>query len=180
MDIQKKLTNGPSEMKVKVVDPIIDPESAYDALITGDPSLVKPYEGSKLRTSLADQFPGEKLESALIDIEDLMARIQVQFFVLGETAKQMYNKEKLLTDGIDIGIRRNELTPDRISTLNTLEPSLHLTGAEDGFTYLWQDVPIRIKYLDSEDELYKRADHVWYNAWEYNIPNPFKEYLSTL
>ena len=135
-------------------------------------------EASKIRTSLADQFPGDQLERALMDVEDLMARIQTPFFVLGVLAKQMVNHEKLGVDKIEIGIRRNELTPDRLSTLKTLEPNIQVT--KEGFAYIWDSVPIHITFLDPEDELYKRADHVWYNAWEYQIPNPWKEYAKTI
>ena len=135
-------------------------------------------EASKIRTSLADQFPGDQLERALMDVEDLMARIQTPFFVLGELAKQMVKNEKLAVDKIEIGIRKNELTPDRLSTLRTLEPNIEVT--DKGFSYIWDSVPIHIKFLDPDDELYKRADHVWYNSWEYQIPNPWKEYEKTI
>ena len=57
---------------------------------------------------------------------------------------------------------------------------MKLTGKEDGFTYIWQDVPIKVSYIDPEDELFKQPDKVNYHSWDYLIPNPFKEYLKTL
>ena len=124
------------------------------------------------------QYSMDQLESALIDADDLFARAAIPYFIIGNTAKQMVNREKLSGDGIDIGVRGNEVTGTGISTIKTLQPEVEIT--KDGFTYLWQDTPIRVHFVDSEDELFKRPDKVWHNAWEYNIPNPWKEYEATI
>lgn len=170
MDTQKSLTNG-DNTEVITTSPEMD--EIRDALYLG-----KLPEASKLRTSSADQFPGDQLERAVMDAEDLMARIQTPFFVVGEIAKQMMANEKLSADGVDLAVRRNELTADRLSTLKSLEPNIEVT--EQGFSYTWDGVPIRVKFVEADNELYKRADRVWYNAWEYQVPNPFQEYLKTL
>jgi hypothetical protein len=172
MDIQKSLMNG-GNIEMKVIESTPEMDKLREELYLG----ALP-EASKLRTSSADQFPGDQLERALMDAEDLMARIQTPFFVVGEIAKQMVANERLTADGIDIAIRRNELTQDRLSTLKSLEPNIQVT--EEGFSYTWDGVPIRIKIVEPENELFQRADRVWYNAWEYQIPNPFKEYLKTI
>lgn len=125
-------------------------------------------------------YTTDQLESALIDVDDMLARAAVPYFIIGETAKQMVNREKLSGDGIYIGIRRNQLTPEVLSTINTHQPELKLTGKEEGFSYLWQDTPVFVHYIEQENEYFVRPDHVWHNAWEYSIPNPFKEYLKTI
>lgn len=125
-------------------------------------------------------YTQDQLNDALMDLDDLMARAAIPYFLVGETARQIVAGEKLLGDGLHVGVRKNELVPTALSTINTHQPELHLTGEEDGFSYWWNEVPIFVHYLDPEDEYYKKADKVWYNAWEYQIPNPFKEYLATL
>jgi hypothetical protein len=137
---------------------------------------IKPFKVEEVKKT----YSQDQLESALIDLDDLMARAALPYFVIGETARQMVSNEKLSGDGLHIGIRRNELVPTALSTINTHQPELHLTGHEDGFEYSWQDTPIYVHYIEAEDEFFKRADMVWHNAWEYQIPNPFSEYLKTI
>lgn len=136
--------------------------------------------GENGQPKMTTTFSQDLLESALIDLDDMMARAALPYFIIGQTAKQMVNRDKLSGDGLDVGVRRNELVPTALSTINTLQPELKLDGTEDGFTYFWQGVPIRVQYIDPNEEMFKRADKVWHNAWEYSIPNPWKEYLKTL
>lgn len=126
------------------------------------------------------QFSVDQLNDALMDADDLMARAALPYFVVGETARQMKNGDKLSGDGIDLGVRKNEMVPTAISTINTHQPELKLTGEEEEFEYYWQGVPIRVHIIDPEDGLFKRADQVWYNAWQYQIANPWEEYLKRL
>ena len=130
------------------------------------------------RTSPAAQFSMDQLESALMDADDLIARMAVPYFIIGETVRQMVNNEKLSGTGIDIGIRGNEFTGTARSTLKTLQPEVEIT--KEGFNYLWQGTPVRVYFIDPDNEFFKRGDKVWHNAWEYMIPNPIKEYLATL
>lgn len=132
------------------------------------------------RTSPAGQYTIDQIESALLDVDDLFARVQVPYFILGNIAKQMVSNQNLQGDGLDVGVRRNELRPEVLSTINTFQHELKLNGNEDGFTYFWQGTPIRVTYLDPEDELFKRPDKVWHNAWEYQIANPWEEYEKTI
>ena len=130
------------------------------------------------RTSPVQHYSIDQLESALRDADDLFARAAIPYIMIGNIAKQMVNNEKLSGDGIDIAVRGNEVTGTAISTIKTLQPEVEIT--KDGFTYYWMETPIRVHFVDSDNEFFKRPDKVWHNAWEYFIPNPFKEYLATL
>lgn len=120
-------------------------------------------------TRAAEQYSMDALESALLDVDDVMSRAAVPYLVLGDVAQQMRNNEQLHSTGLDIGIRRNQLTPEVQRTIKQFQAEAEFDG--DGFTYYWQGTPIRIYFLDPEEEAYKRPDTIWHNAWEYHVPN---------
>lgn len=130
------------------------------------------------RTSPAQQYSMDSLESALIDVDDVFSRAAVPYFIIGQTAKQIKHNEQLSGTGIDVGVRRNELTPEVRSTIKQFQPTADFEA--EGFEYLWLDCPVRVHWIDPEDSFFKSADIVWHNAWEYRIPNPWVEYEATL
>lgn len=147
---------------------------------TNDNRNHKMCEAAKKLETPKRQYSMDQLEDALMDVDDLMARAALPYFVVGDTAKAMVKNEHLYGDALHVGVRRAELIPNALSTINTHQPELQLTGNEDGFSYIWNDTLIFVHYIDSDNELFKRPDKVWHNAWEYQIPNPWKDYEATL
>lgn len=129
------------------------------------------------------QFSDPDLMRALYDIQDILERALCPFFVLGDTARSLIDKQQLAGDGIYIGVLRKHVTPQVLSTVK-----FYLTygGAkknmpqqpirEDGFDYEWNAIPIHVKFIKGDYEFFKRPDFVFYMANEYQTPNPFNEY----
>ena len=124
------------------------------------------------------EFTEFELDDALYDIDDLMARCQMFYCVLKNTAKAMVDEVPLYGDGIDIGIRRTEYRSEVLSTIKTYQPDAVFT--EDGFSYVFNGVPVRAKLLPSKSPLYEAFDFRWHKTWQYNIPNPWSQYEATL
>lgn len=117
----------------------------------------------------------EKLNAALLDAFDLMARGQLDtlFIVLGKAAKDMKEELTLEADGIDIGVEKRYID-------KTIKDMLHVyTGAvirDDGFEYEFEGVPVRCKFITKEYEFFKFADTAFYGPERYKIPNHFDAY----
>lgn len=130
------------------------------------------------RTSPAENYSADMLESALIDVDDVLSRCSVPYIVIGETARQLKTNEKLHGEGIDIGVRRNEMRDEVKRTIKQFQPELDVDA--DYMVYHWMGTPVRITILDPEDRFFLNPDITWHDAWEYRTPNPWKEYVETL
>lgn len=126
---------------------------------------------------LLDELPElehEQLREALLYVEDIMERAVMNFVVLDEVAKAMYENQPLKARELDIGVLRQDLTQYGSATLEMLEPSLEFHKKTAGFNH--NGVPVVMWILDNNMECFKNPDTVFYEVTTFKIPNPFKHY----
>ena len=119
------------------------------------------------------QFSEDQLWKALMDVEDLFDRCLVRFFLLGESASQIYNDLSLGGNCIIVGVRREQITPETISTIKT---TINVPMSESGFTYYVDNVPVYVKFIKNHYKFLDTLDFRFYRAGEYYLPNPFEKY----
>ena len=134
--------------------------------------------GQEPEAASLKEFTEFELDDALYDLDDLMARCQMFYCVLKDTAKAIVDAVPLYGDGIDIGIRRIEFRKECINTIKTYQPDVVVT--DDLLEYNFNGVPVRIHVLPSKNPLYETYDFRWHKTWQYNIPNPFDKYWESI
>lgn len=117
---------------------------------------------------------------ALYDIQDILERAQCPYVLLKDTARSIVDKMKLEGDGIYIGVMKKDVNRMALSTIK-----FYLSGVrdprttevrEDGFDYVWNGVPVYVKFIERKYNFFKNPDFAWYMANNYSIPNPFENY----
>lgn len=114
-------------------------------------------------------------DSAFYYIEDAFERILAPFFVLGNTAKQMYeHPDQDLLGPVEVGIKKGELTPSRLSTLKSLLPSAEFTDKTIKLEYA--GVPITVRIIGRAFETLKNPQIGFFKVTNVMLPNPFNKY----
>lgn len=123
-------------------------------------------------------FPTEALEKALRDVEDLMDScvLSPNYILLGDTALAVWEKRGLSGDGIDVGLPTRYATAETRSTIKTTLANQGVEVGENGFTYLVDNVPVRVKLIHRKYRFFDHLDGVLYNFGDYQLPNPFELY----
>lgn len=123
------------------------------------------------------QFREEDLNTELLNVDDIMGRTMVQYFLLGETAKSIKEGGPLRGDKIEIGTLARRVTPEVISVLNQYVNDANMYLDSDGFTYISATgVPVECKFIHNDYPFFENPDFEFYYATEYNLPNPFDRY----
>jgi hypothetical protein len=115
------------------------------------------------------------LEKALLDVEDLLQRCLIPFFLLGETARSIRDGEVISGTGIDVGVKKSNLIPESMSTLHTFTLG-DFCEDDDIIKYISHGVEVRIKKIGRNYKFLENLDKVFYKAGDYSIPNPFDTY----
>lgn len=131
---------------------------------------------SKTLTSgqVSKEFTDIELMKALYDIQDILERALCSFVLLGETARSLKEKEVLQGDGVYLGIMQKHATKQALSTITTYLKEVHVR--EDGFDYEFKGVPIHVRFITRDYPFLKYLDFRFYQANQYQIPNPFEAY----
>lgn len=115
-----------------------------------------------------------KLHKALMFIEDILERAVCPYFILRDTAKSIVDSGELKGKDITVGILKKYITKEVLWTFKSLLKDIKLT--DNGFTYLFGEVPIIIKFINKHYKFFDNPDFKWYKAGQYNIANPFERY----
>lgn len=124
-------------------------------------------------------FSHDELWAALRDVETLMDRAQAPMFLLGDTAKQVFeDKQPLNLDKIEVGIRKQEFTKQRLEMIQTLLNSSGVPAVfkEKEIIYEFHNVPVSIRVFQKDYEFFKNPDTCMYLVGNYKVPNPFHKY----
>lgn len=122
-------------------------------------------------------FKVDELNRALFDIEDVFDRCMTPFYVLKNTAKNIFYGQPLDGDLISVGIEKKYMTPEVMSTLNT-----YLAKREEtphGFKYMKEEVPIEVTVIKKKYSFFSNPDRKFYWGGDYLIANPFDEYYKS-
>jgi hypothetical protein len=120
-------------------------------------------------------FTHEQLYKALIDSYDLMRRVLLEniYIAAGDTAKNIYNGMLLSGDGLDFIIEKKYIT---LEVLSTLREYATPSADENGFTYIFEKVPVRFKFIEKKYPFFEYPDTKMYQYEMFKIANPFQEY----
>lgn len=117
---------------------------------------------------------------ALYDIQDILERAQCPYLLLKDTARSIVDNQKLEGDGVYIGVLKKDVNRMALSTIKFYLSGLRTVRTpdvrEDGFDYVWNDVPVHVKFIERKYHFFKNPDFAWYMANNYSIPNPFENY----
>lgn len=126
----------------------------------------------------------EKVNEALLFVQDLLERSPIEFFLLKNTAKQVYDNHaglmpQLQLDCIDIGITRPHFTQDGQRMFKTLLDmyKVEYDWRPQGIRLMVKDVPVDIKIINRNYGFFKNPNRVFYRTVELNVPNPIDKYL---
>src|SRR3990167_9282819 len=122
------------------------------------------------------KLPQEQLDKALLDAFDLMQRclLDTTFIVLGDAAKCIKERRGLDCNKLEFGIEKRYLTPEVMSTLKEWVKGGQFV--DNGFSYVFEGVPVRFKYITRRYRFFKNLDSQIYMPEWYKIANPFKNY----
>ena len=115
-------------------------------------------------------------DKALVDIEDLLQRVMVPFFLFGETARSLKEDRILKGEVIEIGVREVDLTQSALNTIKTFDFNGTFKETLSGFEYESHGIPIKVTLVKRRYKFLDHPDYIFYRAGEYLIPNPFDGY----
>ena len=120
-------------------------------------------------------FSQAELERALLEFHDLMARclLQDEFIVLKDSAKALREQRGLDGNGVDVGVKKKDLNQ---GVMNTLKEYATKDIQDDGFTWHFDNVPVRVKFITRNYSFFQNLDLAWNGPEVYKIPNPFEKY----
>lgn len=130
----------------------------------------------------APEFTSMQLEKALDYADHIMNCLPIDFFLMDELANYIYKNQPDTwlaagsVDTISIGVRRHWITPEVVTTLKTLIPTLGTMPNEWQFDHM--GVPIRVTIVERNYTYLQNLDFKFHLSGEYKIPNPFEKYWS--
>lgn len=129
----------------------------------------------KVEEKTEQSFPSEQLEEALFFVYDLMADAQLEFFVMGNTAQQMFNNEWLSGKKLEFGVTLKQLTNDTKDMLKMSNPNIDITDKKIIMEY--NGVPIEVRIIKKHYRVLDNLDTVDYGYESFLIPNPFDAFI---
>jgi hypothetical protein len=130
---------------------------------------------NKQKNGRPGEFTGEQLKKALFYFEDLAERIQVPFFVLKDTARDVNAEAELTGGGVDVGIKEGEFNAKgKESMFLTLEPNALKT--KYGYELECEGVPIRLYIIKRRYKWFESLNLMFYGVSNFWVPNPIKKY----
>ena len=118
----------------------------------------------------------EEIHEALLYIQDVLERSQINFVLLDEIAKKIYEEElpQLDVREIDIGILRREWHDVGRSLFKMIVPEAE--WHTNTISLKKGRVPIVMWIIDNHLDVFKNPDSRWYTVTEFKLPNPFNVY----
>jgi len=95
------------------------------------------------------------------------------YVLTGETAQCLREYRGLDTPSIDCVLERRFITPEVMSMLRDW---IKGEVTDEGFTYEFNGVPVRCKFIENKYDYFSYADSRYYNGESFRIPNKFDEY----
>lgn len=131
----------------------------------------------ELSTPVTPKYKHEELRDALMMACDYLERCDMPYVLWGKTLKHVMNKEEELTGDtqIELGIRRAEVIPMRMSVLDHWARSVVVTP--DTVEFKCNNIPVVMTILDSDEALLLHPDIVNYWIESFKVPNPYSEYV---
>ena len=122
-------------------------------------------------------FSHDELHEALLRVQDTMIRALVPFFLLGDTAKQVYEVDspKLELDFIHVGVLNRHWTRSGSSTVKSLEPTIVET--DKGMRFDFMGIPVAVDIIKGDYSFFEHPDKRFYYIDDLYLPNPMEEYL---
>lgn len=120
-------------------------------------------------------LPSEKLDEALFFVYELMQDAQLEFFVMGKTAEQIYNNEWLKGKKVELGIKAKQLTADTRDMLKMSHPGIDIQDRKIIMEY--NGVPIEVKIIKMHYRVLDNLDYIDYAYESFLIPNPFDAFM---
>ena len=128
-------------------------------------------------------FSQHQLDEAFFHANDILDRALCPFLLLNETARSIYEEEKLQGDGIYLGVRLTDFTESTFSMLRTLASNNDIRLGMEEFkkedmlvTWKFKGIQINIKLISGKYDFINNPTFAWYYADNYKIPNPFTLY----
>lgn len=124
---------------------------------------------------IKSDFSHGELETALLDVDDLMLRctISEDYLVIGITGKCIKEDRRLEGDGIDVGVLRKDLNAGREDIMGQITRQEFVDSV---LTYKVGNVPVRVRILPNGYDFFKYKDLKVYSYEDFQLPNPFDEY----
>ena len=124
----------------------------------------------------AHKLPQDKLDQALLDAFDLMQRclLDTTFIVLGDAARCIKERRGLDCNKLEFGIEKRYVTTEVLSTLKDWVKGGQFV--DNGFSYVFDGVPVKFKYIRNKYKFFKDLDTVFYMPEFYKVANPFDKY----
>ena len=120
-------------------------------------------------------LPSEELESALMYAMDTFDAAQLEFFLMGKTAEQIYKGEWLQGNKIELGVKSNWLSTHILDMLKIVEPTIDIGDRK--IIIECNGVPIEIKIIKLHYRVLDNLDTIDYAYESFLIPNPFEAFL---
>lgn len=122
---------------------------------------------------------GLRADAALAIAEDYLHRARIPFMALGDTARHIVERGEDIYGAIDVkevelGVFKRHLTPDCLSLLKAVCPSVIHNSKQLRFTH--DGVDVKIKVIHRKYDCLNNLDTKFYKVTEYQIPNPFAKY----
>jgi len=120
-------------------------------------------------------FTHEQLIGALYQLEDLMDRAGLPFFLLEGAARQVYDNVPYLSlNQIDCGIEERYVQETGKGMLKMVLPTIYID--QNTATFEYNKVPVVIWFVHKNWKFFKNLDTVFYGVANFQVPNPFKNY----
>lgn len=137
--------------------------------------LKSPQKTSTSGVQSKIEFSHGELETALLDVDDVMLRctISEDYLVLEQIGRCIKEDKRLEGDGIDVGVLSKDLNVGRRDIMR------QITGQEfvDGLlTYKAGNVPVRVRILPDGYDFFTYKDVKVYSYEDFQLPNSFDEY----
>lgn len=130
---------------------------------------------TKVEESTDDSLTSEALDAALFFTYETMLDAQLEFFVMGKTAEQMYKNEWLRGKKLELGVKANNLTDGAITMLKLSNPSIDIQPRKIIMEY--NGVPIEIRIIKMHYRVLDNLDTIDYAYESFLIPNPFDAFI---
>lgn len=119
----------------------------------------------------------EEINDAFFFVEDTLERALMPWVTLNETARAIINHDpQLMAKGIEIGVRKNDMTKYGEMALNMVLGSYKPEGMPRLWKFDYKGIPITIRVIYRNWPFLERYDKKIYYFEHIAIPNPFQDY----
>lgn len=142
---------------------------------------MKPSEKpEEIKTIVEDEsvFEHEKVNDALLWVQDVLDRCTINFLVAGEVGKKLFNEElpDLKAKKVEILVQKNHWTQSGSSMFNDITKEFNPAVSGNTIKIKYHGVPIEVTIVHKNYSFFKNPDMRCYRITEFRFPNPFKDY----